>query len=119
MINNATKCRSRQCPSVVFLFVYLKYLLRFTTRIIAFITTDVTQYANSGLDKKKLCKEAKRICDKYLGTGSDAPVINLHNLIVKQIMNELKNATPQLFDAARQDVEALLRTSFIQFAAEA
>lgn len=65
--------------------------------------------------KEEMRKEAKRICDKYLGTDDKEIVINVNDYMRASIISSLKKCSKNIFDMILKDVEFLLRTKFIQY----
>lgn len=68
--------------------------------------------------KSEMKVEAKNICDKYLGTGTEEPILNISEFIRSNTIRRLKKCTPQMFGLVFNDIECLLRTKYLQFECE-
>eukprot|EP01121_Diplochlamys_sp_Union-15-3_P015788 TRINITY_DN5276_c0_g2_i1.p1 TRINITY_DN5276_c0_g2~~TRINITY_DN5276_c0_g2_i1.p1 ORF type:complete len:141 (+),score=24.32 TRINITY_DN5276_c0_g2_i1:67-489(+) len=79
---------------------------------------DTTRFGKKNFeDEKELEVEAKRICDKYLGLGSQDLVLNLSPSKIKQVARIMQQSPiPQdIFEEARIDIEMILKSKFLVF----
>jgi hypothetical protein len=78
---------------------------------------DVLQFENTqfpNVDEMK--KAARQICDKYLGTGQDDPLVYADIYQLQEIERALKT-TPNnnMFKNVKFEVESILKTKYIYF----
>jgi hypothetical protein len=66
-------------------------------------------------EKAEIAEAALRLCKTYFGHEGADPVLNVSTSVRAAILKQLQHPTTTMFDEAFNDVEQILRTSYITF----
>lgn len=78
---------------------------------------DTTQFSRKNWDRQETAMraEARKICDKYLGTGGEEKLLSSSDQLIAETVNSLDTCNQHVFDLLTREIEAILKTKYMSF----